>query len=75
MARRINEFVVDATDRDQEAELERLLALGARPADVGRTGAESRHVPADPEGKEFCLLRTRLRPVRPLPDPPSPAAS
>lgn len=46
---------VNATDRDQAAELERLLALGARPADVGQTGAESWHVLADPEGNEFCL--------------------
>ena len=54
---------VNATDRDQEAELERLLALGARPADVGQTGTESWHVLADPEGNEFCLLRDRLKPV------------
>ena len=52
---------VNATDRDQDAELERLLALGARPADVGQTGTESWHVLADPEGNEFCLLRTRLQ--------------
>jgi Glyoxalase-like domain len=51
---------VNPTDRDQEAELERLLALGARPADVGQTGAETWHVLTDPEGNEFCLLRTRL---------------
>jgi catechol 2,3-dioxygenase-like lactoylglutathione lyase family enzyme len=54
---------VNATDRDQEDELERLLALGARPADVGQTGAESWHVLADPEGNEFCLLHTRLQPL------------
>ncbi|SEF14443.1 hypothetical protein SAMN04488561_4639 [Jiangella alba] len=53
-------FDVNPTDRDQDAELERLLALGARPADVGQTGEESWHVLADPEGNEFCLLRTRL---------------
>jgi len=53
---------VNPTDRDQAAELERVLALGAKPADVGQTGAESWHVPADPEGNEFCLLRTRLQP-------------
>ena len=41
---------VNATDRDQDAELERLLALGARPADVGQTGTENWHVLADPEG-------------------------
>ncbi|MFF1924241.1 VOC family protein [Streptomyces sp. NPDC058221] len=54
---------VNATDRDQDAELERLLALGAVPADVGQSGNESWHVLADPEGNEFCLLRTRCRPV------------
>ncbi|MFD4996873.1 VOC family protein [Streptomyces buecherae] len=54
---------VNPTDRDQEAELERLLALGARPAHVGQTGAEDWHVLADPEGNVFCLLRARVRPV------------
>ncbi|MEU3203450.1 VOC family protein [Streptomyces cyaneofuscatus] len=54
---------VSATDRDQDAELERLLALGARPADVGQTGNESWHVLADPEGNEFCLLRARIQPL------------
>ncbi|WP_392674651.1 VOC family protein [Streptomyces sp. LN785] len=54
---------VNATDRDQDAELERLLALGARRVDVGRTGTENRHVLADPEGNEFCLLHTRLKPL------------
>ena len=51
---------VNPVDRDQDAELERLLALGARPAEVGQTGEESWHVLADPEGNEFCLLRRRL---------------
>jgi hypothetical protein len=54
---------VNATDRDQEAELERLLELGARPADVGQTGEEAWHVLADPEGNEFCLLKRRLDPL------------
>lgn len=54
---------VNATDRDQDAELERLLALGARPADVGQTGEENWHVLADPEGNEFCLLKRRLDPL------------
>ncbi|MET7937879.1 VOC family protein [Streptomyces sp. NPDC005322] len=54
---------VNATDRDQDAELERLLALGARPVDIGQTGTESWHALADPEGNEFCLLRTRLKPL------------
>jgi hypothetical protein len=46
---------VNATDRDQDDELERLLAAGARRADVGQTD-----VLADPEGNEFCLLRRRV---------------
>lgn len=54
---------VNATDRDQEAELERLLALGARHVDIGQTGAESWYPLADPEGNEFCLLRSRVQPV------------
>jgi catechol 2,3-dioxygenase-like lactoylglutathione lyase family enzyme len=54
---------VNPTDRDQDAELARLLALGARPADVGQTGTENWHVLADPEGNEFCLLRARLEPL------------
>ncbi|MET9855920.1 VOC family protein [Streptomyces sp. NPDC006450] len=54
---------VSPVDRDQDAELERLLALGARRADIGQTGAESWHTLADPEGNEFCLLRTRLKPL------------
>jgi hypothetical protein len=54
---------VNATDRDQEAELVRLLELGARPADVGQTGEESWHVLVDPEGNEFCLLEPSLDPL------------
>ena len=54
---------VNPTDREQDAELARLLALGARPVDVGQSGRESWHVLADPEGNEFCLLRSRVAPV------------
>ena len=49
---------VNATDRDQDAELERLLGLGARHADVGQ-GEQSWVVLADPEGNEFCVLSAR----------------
>ena len=56
-------FDVSATDRDQDAELRRLLGLGARTAGIGQAGTESWHVLADPEGNEFCLLRTRLQPL------------
>ncbi|WP_078278857.1 VOC family protein [Mycobacteroides franklinii] len=54
---------VNPTDRDQDAELERLLQLGARPADIGQTGQEQWHVLQDPEGNEFCLLKARLKPL------------
>src|SRR5215831_7282256 len=44
--------------RHQRAEVRRLIALGARPADIGQ-----RDVPwtvlADPEGNEFCVLDPR----------------
>src|SRR5918994_1480119 len=43
---------VGPTDRDQDAELARLLALGATRGDVGQSGEESWHVLADPEGNE-----------------------
>jgi len=45
-------------DNDVDREVERLLALGATRADVGQTGREGFVVLADPEGNEFCLLRT-----------------
>lgn len=51
---------VSATDRNQEEELERLLAAGARLVDSGQTGDEPWQVLADPEGHEFCLLRQRV---------------
>ncbi|MGW6422541.1 VOC family protein [Nocardia sp. NPDC055053] len=55
---------VNPTDRDQDAELARLLDAGARKIDIGQTGAESWHVLADPEGNEFCLLRRRVEEVQ-----------
>ncbi|EID53106.1 VOC family protein [Saccharomonospora xinjiangensis] len=45
-------------DRGQDEEVRRLLALGARRADVGQ-GDESWVVLADPEGNEFCVLADR----------------
>jgi catechol 2,3-dioxygenase-like lactoylglutathione lyase family enzyme len=54
---------VNATDRDQDAELQRLLDLGATRADVGQTGEESWHVLADPEGNVFCLLKSTVAPL------------
>ncbi len=51
-----------AADRDQE--IDRLLALGARRADIGQTGAESWTVLADPEGNEFCVVRPKETLIR-----------
>jgi predicted enzyme related to lactoylglutathione lyase len=45
------------TDGDQAAEVARLEALGATPADVGQGPDVSWVVLADPEGNEFCVLR------------------
>jgi len=50
---------VSPVGADQPEELERLLALGARPVDIGQ-GEQTWYVLADPEDNEFCLLRTRL---------------
>jgi catechol-2,3-dioxygenase len=47
---------VKPVHRDQAAELDRLLALGAQQVDVGQ-GAQNWFVLADPEGNEFCLCR------------------
>jgi predicted enzyme related to lactoylglutathione lyase len=44
---------------EQDAEIERILALGARRANIGQTGTESWTVLADPEGNEFCVLRPK----------------
>jgi hypothetical protein len=43
---------------DQEAEVKRLLRLGATRVDIGQ-GEVSWVVLADPEGNEFCVLRGR----------------
>jgi predicted enzyme related to lactoylglutathione lyase len=51
------DLTTGAADRDQE--IERLLALGARRADVGQTGEVSWTVLADPEGNEFCVVRPK----------------
>lgn len=51
------DLTTEADDRD--AEIERLLALGARRVDVGQSGDESWDVLADPEGNEFCVVRPK----------------
>jgi glyoxalase superfamily protein len=42
-------------DRSHQAEVERLIGLGARHVDIGQ-GTQRWVVLADPEGNEFCLL-------------------
>ena len=44
---------------DRDAEIERLLRLGARWVNIGQTGDESWTVLADPEGNEFCVVRPK----------------
>jgi predicted enzyme related to lactoylglutathione lyase len=51
------DLTADAGER--EAEIERLLDLGARRVDIGQTGNESWTVLADPEGNEFCVVRPK----------------
>jgi len=53
-----NRLHLDFRPADQEAEVARLLELGARHADVGQ-GDETWVVLADPEGNEFCVLSSR----------------
>ncbi|WP_419993954.1 VOC family protein [Streptomyces boninensis] len=47
------------TAEDRDAEIERVIGLGARRVDVGQTGEESWVVLADPEGNEFCVVRPK----------------
>jgi predicted enzyme related to lactoylglutathione lyase len=49
---------------DRDAEIERLIGLGARRVDIGQTGQESWTVLADPEGNEFCVIRPKETLIR-----------
>ncbi len=53
-----NRLHLDFRPDDQQADVARLLSLGARHADVGQ-GEQSWVVLADPEGNEFCVLSAR----------------
>ena len=50
-----NRIHFDFRPNDQQAEVARAIALGARHVDIGQ-GDESWVVLADPEGNEFCIL-------------------
>jgi hypothetical protein len=52
---RLHLDIAPPTGADQGAEVERLIALGARRIDIGQ-GDVSWVVLADPEGNEFCVL-------------------
>lgn len=54
-----NRLHIDLAPDDRDAEVERILGLGARRVDVGQTGDETWVVLADPEGNEFCVLSPR----------------
>src|SRR5690242_9613616 len=50
-----NRLHLDLRPDDQEAEVERLVDMGARPVDIGQHDV-TWVVLADPEGNEFCVL-------------------
>jgi catechol 2,3-dioxygenase-like lactoylglutathione lyase family enzyme len=52
-----NRLHLDLCPDDQAAEVDRLIKLGAKRVDIGQ-GDVSWVVLADPEGNEFCVLRT-----------------
>ena len=52
-----NRLHLDLVPDDQAAEVERLIARGATRVDIGQ-GDVSWVVMADPEGNEFCVLRS-----------------
>ncbi len=53
-----NRLHLDLSPDDRDAEVERLVNMGARNVDIGQ-GDRSWVVLADPEGNEFCVLRSR----------------
>jgi hypothetical protein len=56
-----NRVHLDLRPDDQEAEVARAVALGATTVDIGQ-GDQTWVVLADPEGNEFCILRSRPTP-------------
>ena len=58
-----NRLHLDLRPDDQEAEVARAEALGARRVDIGQ-GEETWVVLADPEGNEFCILRSEAELAR-----------
>ena len=55
---RLHLDIAPPADGDQQAEIDRLVALGATRIDIGQ-GDVSWEVMADPDGNEFCVLTPR----------------
>lgn len=56
--RQKNRVHLDWVPDDQQADVDRLVGLGASRVDIGQ-GDTSWVVMADPEGNEFCILAAR----------------
>jgi predicted enzyme related to lactoylglutathione lyase len=54
-----NRLHLDLSPDDRDAEVERIIGLGARKVDVGQGEDATWVVLADPEGNEFCVLRPK----------------
>ncbi|MFE5617204.1 VOC family protein [Streptomyces sp. NPDC056524] len=54
-----NRLHIDLTPDDRDAEVERIVELGARRIDIGQGEDATWVVLADPEGNEFCVLRPK----------------
>ena len=52
-----NRLHLDLDPDDQDAEVARLIELGATKVDIGQGPDVTWEVLADPEGNEFCVLR------------------
>jgi hypothetical protein len=52
---RLHFDIAPPVHRDQQAEVDRLVSLGATRIDIGQREV-SRVVMADPDGNEFCVL-------------------
>ena len=56
---RLHLDIAPLADGDQQAEVDRLISLGARRIDIGQ-GDVDWAVMADPDDNEFCVLTPRL---------------
>jgi predicted enzyme related to lactoylglutathione lyase len=54
-----NRLHIDLNPDDQDAEVERIIGLGAKRIDIGQGDEVPWVVLADPEGNEFCVLTAR----------------